>query len=326
MIYPDDYINKVIQGDCLEVMKGIPDKSIDIVLTDPPYNIGKAEWDKITDYVEWCGTWIKETQRVLKNNGSFYFFHNDMEQIPDLMTWIKKNSGFIFKRFIVWNKKFNGARNEGFLQGFNETGMLRNYQQMAEYCLFYTFQDETGLTTIMLDTNNFTTLRQYFKDYQEALGLSKKEIVDRVGQQADHCFRWGSSQWDLPTKETYQKLSELPTKYEFIRREYEDLRREYEDLRYTFNNQKTHHSIWNYEIENGLHPTQKPVALIGNVIKHSSNEGDLVLDMFGGSGTTAVACKRLNRNFILIEKEEKYCQIARQRLDNEAEPLFNDKM
>ena len=331
MIYPADFINQIINADCLEAMKQIPDKSIDLVLTDPPYNIGKAGWDKIPDYIEWCGKWFSECQRVLKDNGSFYWFHNDMESIAELMVWLKKNSRFIFKQFIVWNKKFDGAKNEGFLQGFNEPEMLRNYQKMAEYCLFYTFQDETGLTTVMLDTNNFTTLRQYFKDYQEALGLSKKEIMEYAGQQADHCFRWKSTQWDLPTKETYEKLNLLPIKYEFVRREYEfvrreyeglrreyeGLRREYEGLRYVFNNQKTHHSVWNYEIaEKKGHITPKPIELIANIIKHSSNPADLILDPFLGSGTTAVAAKTLGRRYIGIEISPEYCEIARKRIEN----------
>jgi DNA modification methylase len=313
---------KLYLGDCLEVMKSIPDKSIDAVITDPPYNIGKAEWDKIDDYINWCGLWILECQRTLKDNGSFYFFHNDMEQLADLMLWIKKNTKLIFKQFIVWNKRFDGASNKGFLDGFVVPDGLRNYQQMAEYCLFYTFQDETGLTTVKLDMNNFSTLRQYFKDYQEALGLNKSEIMELLGQQSDHCFRWGSSQWDMPTEETYNELAKLPLKYEFVRREYEDLRREYEDLRreyedlrYTFNNQKTHHSVWNYEIaERNGHVSPKPTELIKNILLHSSNKGDAILDPFMGSGTTGVACVQTGRNFIGIEIDEGYFKIAEKRI------------
>ena len=311
---------KLILGDCLEKMKDIEDGSVDLILTDPPYNIKKAEWDKWKtkkNYIDWCSQWLLECQRVLKNNGSFYFFHNDMTQIAMLMEWIRQNTKFVFKQFIVWNKKFIGAKNEGYLQGFNEVEMLRNYQQMAEYCLFYTFQDETGLTTVMLNTNNFPTLRKYFKDYQEALGLNKKQIIEIIGQKADHCFRWRSSQWDLPTKETYAELGKLPLKYEFIRREYEDLRREYEDLRYTFNNQKTHHSIWDYEIAKKQgHITPKPVDLIENIIRHSSNEGDTILDPFMGSGSTGVACLNTNRKFIGIEIDPTYFEIATKRIDN----------
>ena len=186
---------------------------------------------------------------------------------------------------------------------------------MVEYLLFYTFQDETGLTTVKLGMNNFTTLRQYFKDYQEALGLTKKQLMEFVGQSADHCFRWNSSQWDMPTEKTYLLLSLLPIKNEFIRRDYEGLRRDYEGLRYTFNNQKTHHSVWNYEIAKRIdHATPKPVDLLGNIIRHSSNENDLLLDNFFGSGSALVATKKLNRKCIGIEIEEKYCEIAAKRL------------
>jgi site-specific DNA-methyltransferase (adenine-specific) len=311
----DDVSVELICGDCLEVMKSIPDKSIDVVITDPPYNIGKAEWDKIDNYIEWCGLWITECQRALKDNGSFYFFHNDMEQIANLMLWIRNNTKFVFKQFIVWNKRFDGASNKGFLDGFVVPEGLRNYQQMAEYLLFYTFQDETGLTTVKLDVNNFPTLRQYFKDYQEALGMTKLEILEKIGQQADHCFRWGSSQWDMPTKETYEALEKLPVKNEFVRREYGDLRREYEDLRYTFNNQKMHHSVWNYEIAPRCeHITPKPVDLLENIIKHSSNENYTILDPFVGSGTTGVACVQTGRNFVGIEIDPGYFAIAEKRI------------
>ena len=90
-----------------------------------------------------------------------------MVQIAQLMEWLRANSNFVFKQMIVWNKRFEKARNKGFLDGYIVVDGLRNYQQMAEYCLFYTFQDETGLTTVMLDTNNFPTMRRYFKDLQE---------------------------------------------------------------------------------------------------------------------------------------------------------------
>lgn len=68
--------------------------------------------------------------------------------------------------------------------------------------------------------------------------------------------------------------------------------------------------------KNKLHPTQKPVALFEYLIKTYTNEGDLVLDNCAGSGTTGVACKNLNRNFILIEQDENYCNIAKQRIEN----------
>lgn len=313
-------LNRIYQRDCIEGMRMIPDGSVDLIIADPPYNIGKDKWDKwqtIDDYIEWMGKVIAEFQRVLKPNGSIYIFHNDMPQIARLMEWIRNNSSIKFKQLIVWNKKFPGASNEGFLQGFNEVEGLRNYQKMAEYCLFYTFQDETGLTAVKLDVNNFSTLRTYFRDFQHALGMTKKAIIDAVGQRADHCFRWNSSQWDMPTPETYDALLALPWDAAFIPREYESLREEYESLRYTFNNQKTHHSVWNYEIapKQG-HMTPKPVELIETILRHSSNENDVVLVPFCGSGSECVAATKLGRNFVSFELESKYVEIANIRLES----------
>ena len=302
----------LIQGDCLEKMKEIPDKSIDLVLIDPPYNINKADWDKwktVNAYVEFMGQVFLECQRVLKDNGSFYFFHNDFLQIVELQNWINKNTKFKFKQLLVWNKRFKEAKNKGFLDGFCEVKNLRNYQQMAEYCLFYTFQDETGL-------NNFKSLRKYFRDIQLEIGLNKKQIIEKVGQKADHCFRHSSSQWDLPTKETYNEIIDVFNidKYEGFRA-YEELRQEYESLRYTFNNQKLHHSVMNYEVASKQgHITPKNTDLLEYIIKTSSNKGDVVLDCFMGSGSTGVACINTNRKFIGIEKDGKYFEIACNRI------------
>ncbi len=310
----------LLQGDCLELMKEIPDGSVDLVIIDPPYNIGKAKWDKwktVDKYVEFMGKVFVEIQRVLKDNGSFYFFHNDFLQMVELQNFINKNTEFVFKQLLVWNKRFNEASNKGFLDGFCETGSLRNYQQMAEYCLFYTFQDETGLTTVMLDVNNFSTLRKYFKELQEWLGLKIKRINEKLGhRKAEHCFYWGSSQWVLPTKETYQELIDVFKINSWSGfREYESLRQEYESLRYTFNNLKQHHSVMNYEIEKKQgHITPKPVALLEYLIKTSSNEGDVVLDCFMGSGSTGVACINTGRKFIGMELDKGYYDIAEKRI------------
>jgi site-specific DNA-methyltransferase (adenine-specific) len=73
--------------------------------------------------------------------------------------------------------------------------------------------------------------------------------------------------------------------------------------------------------ERTIHPTQKPVALISTLVQWITNPGDLVLDPFCGSGTTALACKELGRNYICIEKELEYYQIACNRLDQPIEPI-----
>jgi site-specific DNA-methyltransferase (adenine-specific) len=324
----------LINGDCLEELKKLKDNSVNLVLIDPPYNIGKDTWDKwktVELYVSFLENVFLELQRVLKDNGSFYFFHNDFIQINKIQNMIELKTNFIFKQLIVWNKMFNEAKNKGFLQGFIEPQGLRNYQKMAEYCLFYTFQDETGRKKIDHDINHYKPLREYSKKVQDYIGLNKKEIISIIGGRVDHFFRHKSSQFSLPTKETYEDLTnefnlrdmegfkeyeELREEYEELREEYESLREEYESLRYTFNNQKIHHSVWNYEIAKKVssHITPKPTDLLENIIKHSSNEGDIILDCFMGSGSTGVAAQNLNRKFIGIEIDEEYFNISKKRI------------
>lgn len=305
---------QLFQGDCLEKMKEIQDNSINLVLIDPPYNINKAKWDKwetVEDYIEFMGKVFKEIERVLKPNGSFYFFHNDFLQIVELQNWINKNTGFQFKQMLVWNKRFNEASNKGFLDRFIETNGLRNYQKMVEYCLYYTFQDGASPDKTKSNTDNFKSLRCYFETLQKQLGVTKKTLIEKVGQCVDHCFRWGSSQWDMPTEETYNKLIELFKINEL------SCFREYENLRYTFNNLKQHHSVINCEIAKKVgHVTPKPISLLLYLIKTSSNENDIVLDCFMGSGSTGVACMLTNRKFIGIELDEKYFEIAKDRIEN----------
>ena len=314
-------LNKIYNEDCLEGMKDIPDDSVDLVLTDPPYNIGKAKWDKVPNYIEWCGKWFIECQRVLKDNGSFYWWHNDMVQIAQLMEWLRNNSDFVFNSFIIWDK---GDFRALAWKNPSEANNLRSWFNTCEYCLFYTFQDETGLTTVMLDTNNFPTMRGYFKRLQEYIGLNKKQILERIGQNADHCFRWNSSQWDMPTPETYKQLIDTFgidkwdgfREYEDLRREYEDLRREYEDLRYVHNLDANHNNVWKSTGRNNgkQHPTQKPIDLMERIVKTSSKEGGIILDPFIGSGTTAIACINTNRNYIGFELDKHYCDIANERI------------
>ena len=321
--------NIVYNEDCLMGLPKIPSKSIDLIVIDPPYNIKKDSWDNIKNYDEWLKKVILELQRVLKDNGSFYMFHSEMEVIADIMNFMRNETDFVFKQFIVWNKRFEGARNKGFLDGFVVPEGLRNYQQMAEYCLFYTFQDETGLTTIFKEHDCFSEMREYSQRLREYIEYSRQKMVDMLGNgRSQHYLEPYGPQWQLCTAETYKDLID---KFKINKmdgfREYEDLRREYEDLRYTFNNQKTHHSVWNYEIaERNGHMTPKPLELIKNIIRHSSNEGQIVLDCFMGYGTTAEACKELNRQYIGFEISTEYCKIIEQRLSQETLRGFFDTM
>jgi DNA modification methylase len=308
-------------------MAMIPDKSVDLIVIDPPYNIGKDKrwdkWETVEAYVSWLRDVFKECARVLKDTGSFYWFHNDMTQIWRLMQTIETETNFVYKQLIVWNKRFEGASNKGFLDGFIEVGGLRNYQQMAEYCLFYTLQEDTGLKNAF-NHATFINIGEYFKEEREKSGLTKTKCDEIMGVKSSY-YIWENTKIDghhtvrIPRRELYEALQTTgywKKPYETLKEEYELLRLNNENLRYTYNNLKTHHSVWNYEVapKHG-HITPKPVEMIENIIRHSSNEGDIVLDCFMGSGTTAVAAARLGRNFIGFERESEYVQIANQRLE-----------
>lgn len=315
-------LNRIYQRDCLEGMRMIPDKSVDLIVIDPPYNIGKDKrwdkWETVDGYVAFMTEVFKECERILARNGSFYYWHNDFEQITELQRAIKLNTDFVFKQLIVWNKRFDGAGNKGFLDGFVEVRGLRNYQKMAEYCLFFTLQDEGGSSEAAQGTVK-QYLRSELTKYGKAADINRlfwRNGWAKEGSNIASHFFGNNSQNCLPTPENYARLQTTG----YFNRNYTDLLTEYEKAKYTYNNLRTHHSVWNYEIapKQG-HITPKPIDLIENIILHSSNEGDIVLDCFMGSGTTAVAAARLNRKFIGFEREPEYVEIANKRIDNEEE-------
>jgi site-specific DNA-methyltransferase (adenine-specific) len=95
-----------------------------------------------------------------------------------------------------------------------------------------------------------------------------------------------------------------------------------DDLVPKFRNQKTHHSVWNFDIDKNKqgHITPKPLYVLKNIILHCTDPGDIVLDCFGGSGSTAMAARENGRNFILIEKEPKYVELINNRLNGVSNP------
>jgi site-specific DNA-methyltransferase (adenine-specific) len=282
------------------------------------------------------GKVFKEIERVLKPNGSFYFFHNDFLQIVELQNWININSNFIFKSFLIWNKRYNGSPRKYYFDNVIAGNMNRNHRQLSEYCLFYTFQDDTGLNVINNDLELYKPIRDYFKNERLKTNLSYKELNELMGVasngggMASNILTSYKKGWTFPTKEKYELLQktgicqknydELRQEYETLRQEYETLRQEYEKERYTFNNQKTHHDILDFEVAKKQgHMTPKPIDLLEYLIKTSSNENDVVLDCFMGSGSTGVACMNTNRKFIGIEINEKYFDIAKKRIEESLE-------
>ena len=321
---------RLYNDDCLNTFKLIEDKTIDLILIDPPYNIGKDKWDKwatVELYVEFMGKVFKECERVLKDNGSFYFFHNDFLQMVELQNYINKNTKFIFKSLITVSKSDNNYIKD--LYGNAEC--FRNYLNINEYCLFYTFQDGKHMRGLMNEkTEVFKPIFDYFSNEQLKTGLNNKELDDVMGRKSAFSYfkKRTSHGIEFPVEKHYKKLQEtgyFQKPYEKLKEEYEKIKQEYEKLRYTFNAKKGKENNLIYSFRSDKrneHPTQKPVALLEEIIRISSNENDLVLDCFMGSGSTGVACANTNRKFIGIEKEGRYFSIAKERIEKASNISF----
>ena len=341
----------LIQGDCLEeldklILDGI---KVDLVLIDPPYNINKEKgWDnrKKEEYIEFMGEVFTKANTILRDNGTFIWFHSEMPLIAELMMWIwNKLPTFCYNSFIVCDK---GDFRSFSWKNPTANNNLRSWFNTCEYILVYTKGDElyrsdkTGWERVQLDVNNFQNLRKYAydmlcyigggrmyerKQVEKDLGHRKaehffyceKKTYEGDGGVIDHFTRYGSSQWSLLTKEVYDELTEQYNLRDWGGfREYGDLRQEYEDLRPVHNLDENHNNVWDFKRDKGenYHSCQKPIDILERLIQVHSKKGATVLDCFMGSGSTGVACLQTNRNFIGIELDEKYYNIAKKRCSN----------
>ena len=328
-------INQVHQGDCLALMPSIPDKSVDMILCDLPYGTTYCEWDSIIN----MGKLWAEYERVIKDNGAIVLTAQGMFT-ADLMVFKKT----WFNHDYIWVKNTHS--------NFALTG-LQPHRIFENVLVFRPPRKDD------IERKYNKDLRAYFTLVNEFIGLTAGKIEDILGHtRADHCFRISSSQFDLCTRKTYE---ELLTHFKIDQMDgflsYDTLvsMKEKIDVPYTYNHGATikrevvkkrndfsrdiyggkkenkdfiskeyenyPKNVLYYNVERGMHPTQKPVALFEYLIKTYTNEGDLVLDNCAGSGTTAIACINANRQFICIEQNEEYVRRSRERIENH-EPLL----
>ena len=228
------------QGDCLELMKDIPDKSIDMILCDLPYGTTRNKWDSVIPLDK---LW-EQYERIIKENGAIILF----SQMPFTAELTHSNLK-LFKYEWIWEKD-NGT---GFLNA--KKMPLKIHENIL---VFYK----------KLPTYN-PQMRTGFKPYK--------------CKQGRHSTNYGLYEQGHITES---------------------------------NGERYPIDIIEFKKDSGLHPTQKPVALLEYLIKTYTNENDLVLDNCMGSGATGVACVNTNRNFIGIELSEEYYNIAKERINN----------
>lgn len=300
--------NKLYKGDCLIESDKIESNSVDLILTDLPYGtvkglggdikkykrLSNSDWDSVID----TNKIMQIANRILRKNGKMVLTANQpftteliSKAIPNLphcynMYWDKMH----FANCLVANKA--------------------PVSYIEDVLVFSKNYDFEGLHP----------LRDYFKNLFNFIGLKKKNIIEKIGQKADHCFRVNSSQFGLCTEKTYLELIEV-FNINFVKefktfKELKDIEFKYQSRFNLWEGKKYKSNILKYKKDyDGHHPTQKPVLLLEDLIKTFSNENDLVVDLTMGSGSTGVACKNTNRNFIGIEMNEEYFKIAKQRIN-----------
>lgn len=246
----DDYKNTIINGDCLEVLRKIPDDSIDMTFADPPFNLKKKYNNyqdslEFAEYVAWSNLWIKELVRVTKPSGSI-FVHN----IPKWLTYFATllNNHATFRHWIAWEAP---------------TAPMGKSLQPAHYGILYYAKDITK--------NKVYEIRKPHDRDRKSNYLLK----DYGGKKASlHPFG--------------PLVSDIWTDIHRIKH------RKYRDE----------------------HPCQLPIPLLERLILMTTDPGEIILDPFMGTGTTAVAAKRLGRNFIGIELDKKYTEISNNNVKN----------
>lgn len=291
---------RLIKGDCLELMKDIPSGSVDLILTDPPYgtikNMKIKSWEEGHYWDERVDTkqLFSEFKRILRVNGKAIIFSQE-----PYTNELKNNTdtSFIHSYDLIWNKT----------RTIN--GVLVKVKPLNDFEMISVF-------TKVHDTNLSHPLRKIAKeimkknDIKSCKGANKKLNNTKM----EHFFRINTQQFSLCSENGWNDFCKH---YDNCGYTYQQLKKLNERYENTFNitegNSERATLFYNIESKR-YHPTQKPVALLEHLIKMYSNENDLIVDCFMGSGSTGVACKNTNRNFIGIELDEGYFKIAQERM------------
>ncbi len=297
-----------MQGDCLERMKEIESGSVDMILTDPPYGTMKGieksghyggqkghDWDETIKHEPM----LSECNRVLCPKGCLILFSQE-PYTAKLITETHGNLPFSYR--LVWLKNH-------FANALIAKKAPVKYTE--DLCVFFKrYEGRIG-----------HPLQEYFLDEFSMCGMTSAEICAELKTTgAAHYFTTGV-QFRVPNAKHLKRLQEMTGRFSIKHSVVVDTHKQFisgnplsvynlpEGAKYKSN-------VLEFRKEyRGEHPTQKPVALMADLIKTYTNERGTVLDFTMGSGTTGVACANLNRNFIGIEMDLDYFNIALERIE-----------
>jgi hypothetical protein len=329
---------KLLHGDCLKLMKDIPDGSVDLILCDPPYGTTDCKWDEVLPFGE---LW-KEYKRVLRVNGVAALFgvqpfttrliHSNLTDFRYCWYWVKNMAvGFTYARYQPMRKVEDIAVFICNTPGHNNQG---KHQELREYML--TELRSGGKTRADINralgnsmASHYFTMGQQFAlpsednwtKLQTATGRFRRAYGDvlaeyRAGMGGPRVKQQGSTynpQGLVELEQSEQKIRQkTPQRREGVYK-MDTLNKPYTPR---FTNWPK--NVLQFDCERGYHPTQKPVALLEYLVRTYTNEGDTILDNCMGSGSTGVAVKRVGgRHFIGMEQDPKYFEIAKERIEKE---------
>lgn len=239
----DKMIN-IILGDCLQELKNIADESVDLIVADPPYNVGKdygnqSDKQEFEEYIKFSREWLTECHRVLKKNGTIYVFIG-FRYISYLYQILEKDLKMVFINWISWHYTQGIGKTKGFSPRHDDILM---FSKSSSY---------------KFNIDNIRIPQKFYRSINNMRGANPGDV------------------WEISHIHYCQKGRQE-------------------------------------------HPTQKPEALIERMVLASSDEGDMVVDPFSGSGTTLRVCQQLNRNCIGIELNKEYVELTKARLDSSFE-------
>jgi site-specific DNA-methyltransferase (adenine-specific) len=294
---------RIIQGDCITESKQIANGSVDLILTDPPYGTVKGagldgwenrttEWDVALEPSELFNI----SNNILRKNGKLILFSQD-PYTNELLNQTQDNLPFSYRMIWVKDHFANSLIAKDAPVNFFEDILVftKEYDQQGNYAL-----------------------REYAKRVFEFIGESLPDINKKLGhRKAEHFFYINSTQFELCTNETYNELIDMFNidKMQDFKSysELENLRSE--NIFNLPNGKKFKPNVLEYDKpQSDLHPTQKPVDLLEDLITTYTHAGDRVVDLCAGSGSTAVATTKTGREAICIEKSKEYYETAVNRL------------
>ena len=302
----------VAKGDSLALLKAIPDHTVSLVLTDPPYHAtkkrniyGDTAFAEDQHYLDWMKEYAIQWRRVLRPNGSLFLFC-DSSMAGRLE--VNLSSNFNILSHIVWTKP-NEPGFDGW-KGKMKKEALRQWYPHSERILFAEPAVEGNLFR--------SPFALFLRQARKQSGLTMHQLTAKVGAHGKVNHGGAVSNWEdgrnTPSREQYSKIchalietgnvASMPPYEDAIRPFNMDASREFTD-------------IWNFPSVRpykGKHPAEKPAALLEHAIIATTHPGDIVLDCFAGSGSTALAALRLHRRSVCMEITPEWAKMIATRI------------